>query len=248
MSQNSVYYLKKLSKEPTAWVLKARKLWIWQASGPGEHSAKINRLSTSDNHSEQSNVRSDNQCSNNTPHPSLDKSPTQTTKDDFMSPCAQESSCTDSILQKQAGPSTKSKSECPTFKFDGRKFASLKREHMFNWLYYSNAKGGYICKICELFAFGKQGETEYISIGVQLRDHAGRKLSKHAESKRHNNAVMRYAQFTSNVNVYKQVNSQKQSEIDRNCEVIKKNFTGVYIFWSGRNGQSEKILNHLSDL
>ena len=141
-------------------------------------------------------------------------------KVDSMSPCAQESSCTDSVLQKEAEPSTKL--ECPTFTFDGRKFVSLKWEQMFNWLYYSNAKGGYICKICELFAFDKKGETEYIGIGVQLRDHAGRKLSKHAESKRHNNAVMRYAQFTSNVSVYKRVKSQKQSEIDCNREVVKK--------------------------
>ena len=110
----------------------------------GEHSpAKINRPSTSDNHSEPSNVRSDNQCSSKTPHPSSDKPPTQTTKDDSMSPCAQESSCTDSVLQKEAEPSTTSQSECPTFTFDGRKFVSLKWEQMFNWLYYSNAKAGY---------------------------------------------------------------------------------------------------------
>ena len=205
--------------------------------------AKISRPSMSDSHSEPSNICSadlENQCINDQcsdkPHTQTTtddcmspgaqqspcKPPTQTTADDCMSPGTQESRSTDSVLHKEAEPSSKSQSDYPTFKFDGRKFVSLKWEQMFNWLYYSNVKGGFLCKICELFAFDKQGETEYIDIGVNLGDHACRKLSKHAESKRHTNAVMRYTKFTSNVNVYKQVKSQKQTEIDRNREVIKK--------------------------
>ena len=35
---------------------------------------------------------------------------------------------------------------------DQRLFMSSKYERRYNWLYYSAAKGGYCCKICELFA------------------------------------------------------------------------------------------------
>ena len=35
---------------------------------------------------------------------------------------------------------------------DQRLFMSSKYECRYNWLYYSAAKGGYCCKICELFA------------------------------------------------------------------------------------------------
>ena len=34
---------------------------------------------------------------------------------------------------------------------DQRLFMSSKYERRYNWLYYSAAKGGYCCKICELF-------------------------------------------------------------------------------------------------
>ena len=83
MSHNSVYYLKKLSKKPLPLCSKLENFGFGKQVIQGEHSpAKINRPSTGDNHSEPSNVRSDNQCSSNTPHPSSDKPPTQTTKDD----------------------------------------------------------------------------------------------------------------------------------------------------------------------
>ena len=85
MSHNSVYYLKKLSKKPLPLCSKLENFGFGKQVIQGEHSpAKINRPSTGDNHSEPSNVRSDNQCSSNTPHPSSDKPPTQTTKDDWV--------------------------------------------------------------------------------------------------------------------------------------------------------------------
>lgn len=61
--------------------------------------------------------------------------------------------------------------------FDGRKFASLKYEQQFNWVYYSSVKGGYLCKICDLFAVEKDGQSEYIDKGVQLGEHPTRKLA-----------------------------------------------------------------------
>ena len=65
----------------------------------------------------------------------------------------------------------------PVMNFDGRKFASLKYEQQFNWVYYSSVKGGYLCKICDLFAVEKDGQSEYIDKGVQLGEQPTRKLA-----------------------------------------------------------------------
>ena len=151
MSHNSVHYLKKLPKKPPPGCSKLENFGFGKHLIQGEHSAKINQPSTSDNHSEPSNVRSDNQCSSNTPHPSSDKPPSQTTKDDYESLCPRKFVYRLSSSERSR-TSTKSQSECPTFKFDGRKFVSLKLEQMFNWLYYSNAKGGYTRMIYRLFS------------------------------------------------------------------------------------------------
>ena len=114
MLHKHVYYLKKLSKKTPPGCSKLENIGYGKQVIQEEHSpAKINRPSMSDNHSEPSNVRLDNQCSSNTPHPSSDKPPTQTTKDDSMSPCAQESSCIDSVLQEEAEPSTTSHRNVP---------------------------------------------------------------------------------------------------------------------------------------
>ena len=53
----------------------------------------------------------------------------------------------------------------------------------------------------------------FVDIGVQLGQHPGRQLDKHAESKRHSTSAMRYSQFTSNINVYKQLQAQNQNEV-----------------------------------
>ena len=76
MSHNSMYYLKKLSKKTPSGCSKLENFGFGKQVIQGEHSAKINRPLTSDNHSEPSNVRLDYQCSSNTPHPSSDKPPT----------------------------------------------------------------------------------------------------------------------------------------------------------------------------
>ena len=51
----------------------------------------------------------------------------------------------------------------------------------------------------------------FVDRGVQLGQHPGRQLDKHAESKRHSTAAMHYSQFASNINVYKQLQAQDQT-------------------------------------
>ena len=53
----------------------------------------------------------------------------------------------------------------------------------------------------------------FVDRRVQLGQHPGRQLDKHAESKRHSTAAMRYSQFTSTINVYKQLQAQDQNEV-----------------------------------
>ena len=59
---------------------------------------------------------------------------------------------------------------------DQRLFMSSKYERRYNWLYYSAAKGGYCCKICELFA--QESDNIFIK-GTTLGDHPTRKLERH---------------------------------------------------------------------
>ena len=128
-------------------------------------------------------------------------------------------------------------------KFDGRRFASLKYEQMFNWVYFSCSKNGYMCKICELFSPENdgQGQTEYIDKGAVLGDHPGRRLSKHTESLRHKTAALRYTQFTCNTNVYRQIKSHEQGDIERNREVIKKLHRCLYFLIRQKWAASENF-------
>ena len=122
-------------------------------------------------------------------------------------------------------------SSCLSPKYDGRKlFSDLKWEQTYTWLYYSCSKNGYLCKICELFSTESTGNSQiaFVDRGVQFGQHPGRQLDKHAESKRHCTAAMRYSQFTTNINVYKQLQAQDQNEVTRNREVIKKQHRCLY--------------------
>ena len=53
----------------------------------------------------------------------------------------------------------------------------------------------------------------FVDRGVQLGQHPGRQLDKHAESKRHSTSAMHYSQFTSNIHVYKQLQAQDQNDV-----------------------------------
>lgn len=69
---------------------------------------------------------------------------------------------------------------------DQRLFASAKYETKYTWLYYSSAKGGFCCKICELFA--ATTDNVFIS-GTVLGDHPTRKLEGHADGKCHKSCI-----------------------------------------------------------
>ena len=51
----------------------------------------------------------------------------------------------------------------------------------------------------------------FVDKGVQLGQHPGHQLDKHAESKRHSTAAMHYSKIASNINVYKQLQAQDQT-------------------------------------
>ena len=79
-------------------------------------------------------------------------------------------------------------------------------EQQFNWVYYSSVKDGYLCKICELFAVEKDGQSEYK--GVQLGGHVNfQSMLKDINM----SAATRYSQFAANVNVFKQLQAPSQS-------------------------------------
>ena len=80
---------------------------------------------------------------------------------------------------------------------DNRLFTSAKYETRYKWLYYSAANFGYKCKYCE-FAFENKSsifggeEVPYVTVGLQLGSHPGRKLEKHDKASRHQNAYELY--------------------------------------------------------
>ena len=51
----------------------------------------------------------------------------------------------------------------------------------------------------------------FVDREVQLGQHPGRQLDKHAEGKRHSTDAMHYSQFASNINVYIQLQAQDQT-------------------------------------
>jgi len=65
---------------------------------------------------------------------------------------------------------------------DQRIFSSDKYEQVFTWLYWSNAKRGYICKYCELFAPNDNVQIPYQNKGVLLGRTPSRQLKKHEVS------------------------------------------------------------------
>ena len=72
---------------------------------------------------------------------------------------------------------------------DQRLFMSSKYERRYNWLYYSAAKGGYCCKICELFA--QESDNIFIK-GTILGDHPTRKLERHLKNEPHLRSETKY--------------------------------------------------------
>ena len=67
---------------------------------------------------------------------------------------------------------------------DARLFSSGKYERRFTWLYYNVAKGGYCCKLCEIFCpFLPAMQVNRFVSGVLLGTHPSRKLRKHDGSK-----------------------------------------------------------------
>lgn len=92
-----------------------------------------------------------------------------------------------------------------------------------------------------MFATEKDGQTEYIDKGVQLGTHPTRKLEKHADSQKHKTAVSKYSHFTCSVNVYKKLNQQAQSQVERNREVIKKLHRCLYFLIRQKWAASENF-------
>jgi hypothetical protein len=72
---------------------------------------------------------------------------------------------------------------------DQRLFSSNKYELKYDWLYYSGAKVGYCCKLCELFS--ATDDNVFIN-GTGLGDHPTRKLESHLNGKSHKNSLAKY--------------------------------------------------------
>ena len=81
-----------------------------------------------------------------------------------------------------------------TIEQDHRVHNSTRYEEMYSWLYYSHAKEGFMCKVCESrFGSGPipigSSRGAWRHRGVVFKDNAGKKLRHHHHSDSHNQAV-----------------------------------------------------------
>lgn len=132
--------------------------------------------------------------------------------------------------------------------------SAMKYELKHSWLYHSNAKGGLICKYCELFptktATGTQEQkSKWVDVGVQLSDHPVRQLDKHESSKHHQESLKKYTDANmshlkkSRIPVYQQIieaaSNKEIAEKEKNRAVFKKFFKITYFvvrkYWAQTN-------------
>ncbi|XP_045208368.2 uncharacterized protein LOC123560182 [Mercenaria mercenaria] len=106
---------------------------------------------------------------------------------------------------------------------------------MYNWLYYSASKGGYCCKVCELFYSFSPGVTNKAFIdGTSLSDHPERKFSTHDKSNSHMKAHEWYTSSLIKQGALEKAfkNAEKtnlsEKEIKQNREYVGTLITSLY--------------------
>ena len=78
---------------------------------------------------------------------------------------------------------------------DHRLFDERRYEKEYTWLYYNCNKGGYMCKVCEVYygqsnakAGGNRGAWSHVE--VRFKDNTGKKLKRDDDSESHKEAVV----------------------------------------------------------
>lgn len=107
---------------------------------------------------------------------------------------------------------------------DCRKFSSTKYEALYTWLYYSAAKQGYCCKLCEVFCpLLDNGTISPYVTGIKLSDHPTRQLQRHQQSNNHQKAVTKQANILAEKGKEPLVLQllKKKSQIDATEEVSR---------------------------
>ena len=102
-----------------------------------------------------------------------------------------------------------------------RLFSSKKYESKYSWLYFSSAKGGYCCKICELFSSTDKGNI--FILGTFLGDHPTPKLEGHVNGSCHKTSVSKYVLVNSSGYTPNKVKKTVADMLVENLDVKRKN-------------------------
>lgn len=128
---------------------------------------------------------------------------------------------------------------------------------MCTWLYYSSAKCGYCCKVCELFA-PTNTDNVFIS-GTKLGDHPTRKLDSHLAGKCHADCTHKYdltkvapAQAKKSVAdmLLQNVQTKRLKDIERNRQYVKCLIKILYFIITNRWAMSsfENVVKFIAGL
>ena len=107
---------------------------------------------------------------------------------------------------------------------DARLFSSGKYERRFTWLYYNVGKGGYCCKLCEIFCpFLPTKQVNRFVSGVLLGTHPSRKLRKHDGSKTHLAACKKQAMLSDSTQKPQILDMLQHGAEKQNAAELKRN-------------------------
>ena len=95
----------------------------------------------------------------------------------------------DMLVDDVAGGDSRRFSSTKEIMDDHRLYDSAKYEKLYHWLYYSNMKCGYMCKICDIYYGSGRCRGAWSHKAVVLADNPGKKLRRHHNSDIHATAV-----------------------------------------------------------
>ncbi|WAR08290.1 ZMYM1-like protein [Mya arenaria] len=193
MSHNNRCYVKKLDKIAAKGYKRVDTFFRQQSlsldnNNNAEKRRKVQSADVDLDGPSQSQVSNDHTLESSSASTTLSEPSTLSSK----KPESQTQQCSDVSDQSSDANGTDDEMESSCRVPDSRLFTSAKYEARYSWLYYSAAKGMYICKFCELFSVVAPNPSGTFVTGVQsLGTHPTRKLQKHEQSKQHAEAWRR---------------------------------------------------------
>ena len=108
-------------------------------------------------------------------------------------------------------------------------------ERLYNWLYYSHSKNGFMCRICTVF-YGDNPEPAHCSKGaschksVRFKDNPGKKLRQHKRPDDHKDAI----HAKTNMKIEESVSTVRMEDCSNANELYSTKLVQVVQFF-GRN-------------